>query len=417
MALVRHHLRGLRELDFAAALDVVYFHAGDVFARGDAQECDSVAVRLVHVGLNLEDKARKILGEGVHDALVGLPRQRRGGHREEMLKKRLHTEVGEGGTEEDGREFAGIHQLLIKFRVGAVQKLHVLQKLIVEVKADALAKGRVVHAHVLGGDFLLTIHCGGEERDLAGLAVVHALEALAGADGPVDGARRDAEDIFNVAHELIGVVGLAVHLVDERENRDVAHDANLEELNRLALHTLAGVDDHHGGVRRHQRAVRILREIFMSRRVQYVDAIVVVVKLQYGRGHTDASLLLNLHPVRHRVPRRLAALHRASQIDRAAVQEKLLRERRLTGVRVRNNREGPSLLYLFLQFLVVCHESVLFAFACCRVLSFPDARISGFSAAFFGRLPRPLPRKATYQFSILYLSGECKELFGEGGGL
>ena len=109
-----------------------------------------------------------------------------------MLKKRLHTEVGEGGTEEDGREFAGVHQLLVKFRVRAVQKFHVLEELIVEIKADALAKGRVVHAHVLGGNFLLAVHGSGEERDLAGLAVIHALEALAGADGPVDGARRDA---------------------------------------------------------------------------------------------------------------------------------------------------------------------------------------------------------------------------------
>jgi hypothetical protein len=43
---------------------------------------------------------------------------------------------------------------------------------------------------------------------------------------------------------------------------------------------------------------------------------------------------------------RFAALYRASHLDSATEQEKLLRERGLTGVRMRNDRERTTLQLL-----------------------------------------------------------------------
>ncbi len=40
---------------------------------------------------------------------------------------------------------------------------------------------------------------------------------------------------------------------------------------------------------------------------------------------------------------RLAPLHRARKLDGAAVQQQLFRQRRLAGVRMRDDREGPPL--------------------------------------------------------------------------
>ena len=42
---------------------------------------------------------------------------------------------------------------------------------------------------------------------------------------------------------------------------------------------LAAVDDHHGGIRRHQRAVGVLGKVLVARRVQNVDAIALVLEL------------------------------------------------------------------------------------------------------------------------------------------
>ena len=68
-------------------------------------------------------------------------------------------------------------------------------------------------------------------------------------------------DILDIFHQLKRVAGLAVHLVDEGEDGNVAQCANLEQLDGLGLNTLGGVDDHDGAVRRHQGTVGILTEV------------------------------------------------------------------------------------------------------------------------------------------------------------
>lgn len=72
LTLGSHELLRLGKLDFAAALDVVDFHAGCKLAGAYAHESDSVAVSLVHVGLYFENESREILGEWVDETLGGL---------------------------------------------------------------------------------------------------------------------------------------------------------------------------------------------------------------------------------------------------------------------------------------------------------------------------------------------------------
>ena len=60
----------------------------------------------------------------------------------------------------------------------------------------------------------------------------------------------------------------------------MAHGTYLEKFPGLRLHALGRIDYHHRGVRRHQRTVRILREILMARRIQDVDAVAVKIKLK-----------------------------------------------------------------------------------------------------------------------------------------
>ena len=111
------------------------------------------------------------------------------------------------------------------------------------------------------------------------LAVVHALEVHAAADRPVHRVRADAELLFELFKQIVGAARLAVHLVDEREDGDMPHGADLEELARLRLDALCAVNDHDGAVRSHQRAVGVLGEVLMSRRVEDVDAVAAVLEL------------------------------------------------------------------------------------------------------------------------------------------
>ena len=129
----------------------------------------------------------------------------------------------------------------------------------------------------------------------------------------------------------------------------MAQHTDLEQLDGLRLHALGTVDDHDSRVGSHQCAVSILREILMSRSIQNIDAVSVIIELKHRGSDGNSSLLLDLHPVGNGVLGRLPALDGTGQIDGAAIEKKLLGQGRLTGIGVGNNGEGTPLLNLIMQ--------------------------------------------------------------------
>ena len=70
-------------------------------------------------------------------------------------------------------------------------------------------------------------------------------------------------------------------LLEEIELLDGASaEFDMELVPGLGLHTLRAVNYHHCRVRRHQRTVGILRKVLMPRRVQDIDTVPAVIKLQ-----------------------------------------------------------------------------------------------------------------------------------------
>ena len=180
--------------------------------------------------------------------------------------------------------------------------------------------------------------------------MIDALEVAVRADGPVDRAGADTQHVFQLLHQLEGILARAVHLVDEREDRDRAQSADLEQLDGLLLNALGAVDQHDRAVRGDQRAVGILGEVLMAGGIEDIDMIAVEVEL-HGRGRDrNAALLLDFHPVRGGVMRGLARLDRAGLTNRAAVEQQLFGQRGFTGVRVRDDGECAPALHLRLEF-------------------------------------------------------------------
>ena len=353
--LAGHHLLGLGEAHLPPALDMMDLHARVKFAGADAHEGDPVPVGLVHIGLYLEHKGREIrLLHGVNIPPVGFPWKRGGCHVKEVLQECLHAEVGQGGAEEYRRQLAPADQLLVELGARSVLELDLLLQLQSLVVVDEPGDLRVIDLHLLNLPLCRSLLCVGKELHLSLPPVVHAFEALARADRPVDGAGGDAQLALNVVQELKGVHGLPVHLVDKGKNGDVAHGADLEQLSRLGLHSLGGVDHHHSGVRRHQGPVGVLREVLMPRRVQDVDAIPVILKLQDRGGDRDTSLLLDLHPVRHGVLCSGLPLYASRLVDGSSVQQELLCQGGLSRIRVGNDGKSAAppylIFHLFCQF-------------------------------------------------------------------
>ena len=97
---------------------------------------------------------------------------------------------------------------------------------------------RIVDIDFFLDTFLCSLHCIGEGKDFLFVTVVNTAEFLSGTDRPVDRAGCNAELFFDLVEQLEGIVRIAVHLVDEGKDRDVAHDTDFKQLSGLCLDTL-----------------------------------------------------------------------------------------------------------------------------------------------------------------------------------
>ena len=312
-------------------------------AGAHPQEGDAVPVGLVHVGLDLEDEGGEEVVQGADLPLAAVAGEGRGGHAEKVLQEGLHAEGGQSRAEKDGGELAVAYPVQVKVAGGPVQQLDVLDELVPPGLAQHVGEDGVVQVD-LGGAGLFGVGVGGEVDDLPLVPIIHPQKVLAGADGPVDGVGLDAQFLFDLLAQLEGVPGLPVHLIDEGEDGNVPHDADLEELASLGLHALGPVDDHDGGVGGHEGAVGVLGEVLVAGGVQNVDAETVVLELEHRGGHGDAALFLDLHPVGHSGPGILLALDLAGLGDGPAVEQELFRQGGLAGVGVGDDGKRPPAL-------------------------------------------------------------------------
>ena len=170
------------------------------------------------------------------------------------------------------------HHVQIKFVTRAVQQLHIVRQGAIILFTQHLCQRRIVDIRLDRLHFVLPV-IGGKRHDALFLAFIHALEIFPGTDRPVDRICLDTQHLFDFLHQVIWAARLAVHLIDKGKDRNVTQQTNLKQLFCLLLHALGGVDHHDGGVRRHQRPIGVLRKILVTGRIQYIDAIALIIKL------------------------------------------------------------------------------------------------------------------------------------------
>ncbi len=176
--------------------------------------------------------------------------------------------------------------------------------------------------------------------------IVGAAEIAALADGPHHGRGVERQHLLDLVEQLKRFARLAVELVDEGDDGDVAQAADLKQLARARLDALGGVDDHDGGVDGGQRAVGVVGEVLVARRVEQVQDRAAIFERHHRGGNRDAALALDRHPVGPRPALVLLGLDLAGELDGAAEQQQLLGQRRLAGVGVGDDGEGAPALDL-----------------------------------------------------------------------
>ena len=300
---------------------------------------------------------------GLTGPVVARPRLRRRRELDDRAQKRLEAEVGERAAEEHRRLPARRILVDVERRAGGADDVERFAELRVHAVADQRLRVRIVERRDVDRRAELPLRLALVEQEVAARDVVDAAEVLRAADRPVHGRRRDPERLLEVVEQLERIARRPIELVDERENRQAMPLRHLEQLARLILDAVRGVDHHHDAVGRDQRAVGVLAEVLVARRVDERHAPAVELELERGGGDRNAALLLERHPVGRRVPSRLAAAHGAGQLDRARVQQQLLGQRRLAGVGVRDDRERAPAGHLALEIARQRRNALLAALA------------------------------------------------------
>ena len=258
---------------------------------------------------------------------------------EEAVQQELHAEIVDGAAEEHGRGLVGQHGGIVPVVAGVLEHFQLFDGSVEGGIVESAAQDFVVQSADLHGGAVLAADGSFEQVHEARLAVKHALELEAVADGPVDRERANAEDALQLIEQGERVLHRAVALVDEGKDRHAAAAADLKELAGLRFDAFGGIDDHHDRVYGGEDTIGILGEILVAGGVKQVEAVAGVIKLQDGGADRDAALLLQLHPVGGRGALVLAGGHRAGELHRPAVQQELFRERGLARVRMRDNGE------------------------------------------------------------------------------
>ena len=286
-------------------------------------------------------------------AVSARPRSRR--HRDEAIEKELDAEVGDRTAEEHRRNFAAQHRVAIESGARPVEQIDTVQELRVGLIVHQRAQTLVARAGDALDRSLRTVRAALEQMNVARFAIVHAAERLAAAERPVHRIGTDAEHAFEFVQEFERIAARTIELVDERKERDAALAANREELFRLRFDALGGVDQHHRRIRGEQRPIRVLAEILVARRVQQVDRVAFVRKLQHRRGNRDAALAFQRHPIAGRLALPLARRHLAGNVNRTAVQQQFFGQRGFAGVRMRDDRKGAA----FTDFVLDGHNDIV----------------------------------------------------------
>src|SRR5690606_21844770 len=290
----RHERDRVADPDLPAEARVIEAHAGPIRAAADAHERDPVAVRRIHVRLDLEYEAGQSRLVRAHDARRGGARLRRRRVADERVEQLLHAEVVDRRAEEDGRLLAREIARVIERRRRAADQLD----LFLERLRDRLAE-RVAHLggaeprHAVRSGRAAAVPILIEVRAILE-QVIDAAELAAHADRPRHGRALDVEDRLDLVEQLERLAPVAVELVHEAHDRRRAEPADLHQLDRSRLDALRRIDHHQRAVDRRQRPIRVLREILVARRIEQVHDGAAVRELHDGRRDRDAALLLEL---------------------------------------------------------------------------------------------------------------------------
>ena len=219
---------------------------------------------------------------------------------------------------------------MIKLWIYPFQQVKVGTQLLCLPTADVLLQGirMDINLYFLRHHLLRWL----EEVEALLVNIIHALETSAIVDRPRERAHTDLQLLLQFVQQVEGILGLTVHLIHKDDHGRISHTTYLHQLQRLSLHALGTVYHDDDAVHCRQRAIRIFGKVLVTRGIQDIDLIVMIVELHHAGSHGDATLFLYVHPVAGGCLAYLVTLHGTSHLNLSAEEQQFLSERCLTSI-------------------------------------------------------------------------------------
>ena len=220
-----------------------------------------------------------------------------------------------------GLELADFHDLVVGHGAAHADHLGLLDRAVEHAHVDHDAAVVVVD-RVEDQRLQVALRVAGRRRDLGHDRFEHLLDVLAGLGRDRDRVLGgDADCVLDLGRDLLGSRVRQVHLVEDREHRQLGLLREVRVHDRLRLDALRRVDQQQGAFARLQRLEHLVVEVDVPGRVDQVELVGLPVVGLVVHGHgarldRDAALALELHVVEE-LRLHLPLLDGSGQLDQA----------------------------------------------------------------------------------------------------
>ena len=241
-------------------------------------------------------------------------------HFQEFFQKCLHTKVSHSRTEEHRSQFAIFNFFHVEFIACHIKQFNVITQIFVKFCAKQFLNLRVFQRTGSGFQFFGTVATVFfEQLNAVFQTVVNAFVVTIDTDRPVNGIRTNVQYFFQFIHQIKGVTAVTVQFVYKGKDRQFTTMANPEQFFSLRFYTFSCVNKHYCAVCCHKSTVSIFGEVLVTRGIENVYAITVVIKLQNRRSNGNTTLFFDFHPVRNSMFIAFSSFNGTSQMDSSTV--------------------------------------------------------------------------------------------------
>ena len=303
--------------------------------------------------MDLEDEARHLGLRRFHRTGLRRCRTRRRCDTDEAFEQFADAEIVDRRTEEDRCDLTAQIGFAVERVVDALDQFDIGPQLVGEFRADAVVQFRRGEV----GDFYRRgvgrqTFVRRKERQILFVKVVDPFEIGAVSDGKGQRTHTDVQLLLHLIQEVERFFRRTVELIDEDDDRRIAHPADLHQFAGLRLDAFCAIDDDDDRIDRRKCAISILGEIFVARCVENIDFHPFVFESHDRRRNRDAALAFDFHEVRCRALLDFVVLDGTGDVDGSAEKQQLFGQCGFTGIRMGDDSKRPPTDYFFL----LCHN-------------------------------------------------------------